>query len=417
MLTFLLLVVTFLTLNQDEFIPTFHYVGWIVFVYVSGVLPFAFMKRGWQNIWFYVHFLILIGFGVLVWEFSFINLLILLTLPFWRMVHLLETPAKPAFLYQRFIWFAGLLLCCYFMIRTMSSENLNGTFIPLLWIQFSLLIVGVMSINYINAYQATGSTLKNWLKSQSFIIYLILGFGVLAGIGTYLLPVLRFIVFGIPEAIYQFLVSGRLDALFAWLYIEELQIDNESTGSNSATGREEWQLLDDVLEQDSMIPEWVNQALLILVQVGVVLGIILLLYYIIRNFYFVPSIQGRKRVEDQRFATQAHGKKRSRSWFKRTELARDEVRRLYQSLLLYAQKKGEEIKPSNTAREWSAPFVVEKEYPELWSKINQLYEQKRYSPIPLKEGDISQFKEEIEWAKKEIDHYYQSKREQQKKKS
>jgi uncharacterized protein (DUF2132 family) len=413
----MLLVVTFLTLNQDEFIPTFHYLSWIIFVYVSGVLPFAFMKRSWQTVWFYAHFVILIGFGVLVWEFSFVNLLILLTLPFWRMVHLLETPAKPAFIYQRFIWFAGLLLSCYFMISTMSSGNLNSTFIPLLWIQFGLLIVGVMSINYINAYQGTGSTLKSWLKSQSFIIYLILGFGVLASIGTFLLPVLRFIVFGVPEAIYQFLVSDRLSALFSWIYIEELQIENGSTESKSTTVREEWQLLDDVLEQNTIIPEWVNQALLILVQVGVVLGIIFLLYYIIRNFYFVPSLQGRKKVEDQRFTTQAQGKRSSRSWFKRTEWARDEVRRLYQSLLLHAQKKGKELKSSQTTREWSAPFIVEKEHPELWSKINRLYEQKRYSPIPLKEDDISQFKEEIDRAKKEIDLYYQRQREQQKKES
>jgi hypothetical protein len=411
----MLFAVTILTLNQDEFLPIFDYLSWIIFVYVSGVLPFALMKRNWQKIWFYFHFFILLGFGALVWGFSLFNLLVLLIVPFWRMVHLLETPAKTAFLYQRFIWFAGLLLCCYFFIATMSTENLNSVFIPLLWIQFFLLIVGVMGIHYINAFQSTGSTLKSWLKSQSAIMYLALGFGVLAGIGTFLLPVLRFIVFDIPEAIFQFLVSGRIDHLFDWLYAEELPIDNGSMNSNRSDGIEGRQLMDDILEQESMMPEWVNQVLLILVQVGVILGIILLLYYFIRNFYFVPSLQGKKREEDQRFAAQA-GKKKSRLWFRRTEWAKDEVRRLYQSLLLHAQKKGEVLKSSKTAREWSAPFVVEKEHPELWSKINQLYEQKRYSPIPLTEDDISQFKKEAEWAKREIDLYYERKREEQKKK-
>jgi hypothetical protein len=205
-------------------------------------------------------------------------------------------------------------------------------------------------------------------------------------------------------------------SLFNWLYIEEFRIDNGSIDPKSATGNEEWKLLDDVLEQESIVPEWVNQALLLFVQVGIVLGIIFLLYYIIRNFYFVPPLLGEKREEDRRFATQATGKKKSRSWFKKTEWAKDEVRRLYQSLLLHAQKKGEEIKASHTAREWSNPFVVELEYPELWSKINQLYEQKRYSPIPLTEDDVSQFREEIQRAKQEIDYYYQKKRQQQKEK-
>lgn len=416
MLIYLLVSITFFTLNQDIVIALDRTLSWLLFIYLSGVIPFVLMKKSWKAVWFYIHFPILVIAGLLIWNFSIIDLGVLLLIPFWRMIHLLETPAKPAFLYGRFIWFAGFLLVCYFLMNTMSFVDMNTTFSTLLWIQFSVLILGLLSFQYLTAFETTGVPILKWLRRQIILIYIAISLGIVAIVGSFLIPVFRYIAFEIPGKVFDAMASYEGTTFFDWLFlfIDRFRKGNSSVESDGGGELEEWELLEDVMKQESMVPEWVNQVLLLLVQGGVILFVILFLYYIVRNFYFVP--QASKTMGERTPIDPSAGKKDRRSWFSRPNWAKDEVRRLYQGLIIYSQKKGEEIRSSDTAREWSSPYGAEQGPPELWSKINQIYEQKRYSNTPLTDSDVSQFKEDVQIAKKELDHYYKKKQHDEKKK-
>jgi hypothetical protein len=415
MLIYLLVSITFFTLNQDIVLALDSTLSWLLFIYLSGVIPLVVMKKSWASFWFYFHFPIVFICGLWIWSFSFVDLAILLLFPFWRMIHLLETPAKPAFLYKRFIMFSGLLLVSYFIINTMSFVDLHTTFSTLLWIQFSILILGLLSFQYLHALETTGVTLLKWLQRQAILFYIAITLGFVFIVGPLLIPVFRYIVYDIPGKIFAALASYEGTTFFDWLFkfIDLFRKENSSLETEGGEGRQEWELLEDVLEQESMVPEWVNQTLLFLVQGGIILFVVLFLYYIIRNFYFVP--QASKTQGEKSFEPSA-GKKQSKSWFRRPNWAKDEVRRLYQGLIVYSQKKGEEIKASDTAREWSNPYTIQQGPPDLWLTINQLYEQKRYSNTPLTEGDVNQFKADVQMAKKELDRYYKKKQQDEKEK-
>lgn len=394
-----------------------HTLSWLLFIYLSGVIPFVLMKLSWKRFWFYVHFPILVIGGLWIWSFSIIDLGVLLLFPFWRMIHLLETPGRPAFLYKRFIWFASLLLVCYFIINTMSFVDMNPTFSTLLWVQFSVLILGLLSFQYLNAFESTGISLLKWLRRQTILIYIAISLGVVAVVSPFLIPVFRYIVYDIPGKIFAALASYEGTTFFDWLllFIDRFRKENSSIESEGGGKRGDWELLEDIIEQESMVPEWINQILLLLVQGGIILFVILFIYYIVRKFYFV---QQASRAKGERTSIESSaGQKEPRSWFRRPNWAKDEVRRLYQGLIVYSQKKGEEIRPSDTAREWSSPYYGVEQGPlELWNKINKMYEQKRYSNTPLTNSDVTQFKEDVQIAKKELDHYYKKKRQDEKEK-
>lgn len=415
MLIYLLVSITFFTLSQDMVIAQDRTLTWLLFIYLSGVIPFVLMKKSWRPFWFCIHFLILVICGFWIWSFSIIDIGVLLLFPFWRMIHLLETPAKITSLYKRFLWFASLLLVCYFLINTMSFVDMNTTFSTLLWIQFSVLILGLLAFQYLNAFETTGVHLLKWLHRQAILVYIAIALGVVVILGPFLIPVFRYIVYDIPGKVFDALASYEGTTFFDWLFqiIKLFRKENSSIESEAGEGRQEWELLDDVMAQESIVPEWINQVLLLLVQGGLILLVILFLYYIVRNFYFVPQAG---RTKGEKSFEPSAGKKESKSWFRRPNWAKDEVRRLYQELIVYSQKEGEEIKASDTAREWSKPYTVEQGPPGLWSTINQLYEQKRYGNTPLTEVDVNQFKEDVQMAKKELNQYYKKKRQDEKEK-
>jgi hypothetical protein len=417
MVIFLIVLQFLFTISRADF-PLMAYMSWLGYVFVTGVLPLSFIKGtavsespisaplDLRRIWLYVHLALMIFSGIFIWEFPFFTLAVLVLIPYWRMVALLKAPVQPALLINRFICFVGLLLFCYvYILATVTVVKTNTTLLKeslpiFMWTQFFILLAGLLWMYYITMKESSGVSFKQWLKGQSLTALIALGLIVIVFIGFLTLPFLQFVVTDLPGIVFTMLASERV-----FSFIDNITNFFEFKPSAPGGGEVAMDCIECPekemqLDETKIENEWIKNLLLPIFQVVVFLGVGGVLYLLIRKLYLVPEKQMEKSEGQHRYATAVQRDKEE----KRIKWAKDEVRKLYQSLLVYIQKREEAVKISNTAREWSQRFAHEQ--PQLWNRINQTYEQKRYSKDPLSAQDIKDYKQEIKQAKKEVSQYY-----------
>jgi hypothetical protein len=404
MVIFLLVLLVLYTIIRVPF-PMMENVGWLVFVFVF-LISLAFLKNEQKKLGLGIYLILITLSGVFIWKFAFLALAVLVGVPFWRIATLLRISIRPALLINRFILSIGIILSCYFFVLAnvnidkMDTSVLKDSLPFFMWGQFMLLILGLTWINYVNMNQLTGVSIKCWLKHQSFTALIALGMVVLVMGSFLLLPVLQFIVFESPGIIFELLASEKMflfiNDLVEWLRWEREISDYEAIGNMDEC---EDCTENKPLYTGSKDSKWVQNLFQQVFQIGVLLAVGFLIYFILKRIYSMPEKQTEK-FKEQYYAIE----KESNNKEKRIKWAKDEVRKLYQSLLIHIKKREEAFENSRTAREWSHRFS--ERHPDLWERITTQYEQKRYSSTSLTSQDIKDFKQEIKIAKKEINQYF-----------
>jgi hypothetical protein len=404
MVIFLLVLFVLYTIIRVPF-PMMEHVRWLVFVFVLAI-PLDFLKDEQKKLGLGMYLILIILSGVFIWKFAFLALAVLVGVPFWRIATLLRISIQPALLINRFILSTGIILFCYFFVLAnvnidkMDTSVLKDSLPFFMWGQFLLLIVGLTWINYINMNQLTGVSLKRWLKHQSFTALIAVGMVVLVIGCFFLLPVLQFIVFETPGIMFELLAYEKM-FLFIHDLIEWLRWEREISDYEAIGNMDECEdcAENKPLYTGSKDSKWVQNLFQQVFQIGVLLAVGFLIYFILKRIYSMPEKQTEK-FKEQRYVTEIESNNKE----KRVKWAKDEVRKLYQSLLIHIRKREETFENSRTAREWSHRFS--EGHPDLWKRITHLYEQKRYSSTPLTSQDIKDFKIEIKKAKKETNRYF-----------
>lgn len=373
---------------------------WFMLIYGLVVLP-LFLIQSAQKQWTIYLFLILFACGNLIWGFSTPYLLLVLLVPMWRISRIIDSTPEQSELMARMIVFCAVSAVCYLIGYTMIKDAASLGHFPLyMAVQFILLLFGVYLFDYIRAKERSDISVRQWLQGLSLVTYLGFGLGALAFFIALLLPYVRALLAKIPDLIIWFFHLPFITRLFEWLFgwMEGIRLESPEKRIEEPPGMDIGQT------SEAEIASWLVTGSSLLIQLLIFIAIGYGVYVLYKNI-ILSRRRSVQEIAGERFkaAGQQQDPTRSR---RKIHKARDEVRRLYQSLLLYAQKKGQHFPAGVTAREWVQPYIKEDQTQTLWQRINTTYEKRRYSKHSLTSDELETFRKQVKMAKKELNKYY-----------
>ncbi|GAA0351768.1 hypothetical protein [Bacillus horti] len=356
---------------------------------------------------------ILCVIGFLLWDINLAVLIIITAFFCWRLLNILPLKLEAEHVLKRLTVFVGVLVISFIYVSLMTIDVEQSLLLTHLWIQFIVMVAGLLYRSYLKNQQEMGSTIWEWLKSQTLLLYLGLGFGALALATSFLLPAVQFILRKIPEGLSWLFTSPPIQAFFSWLLpnsrwqpSREEELELEETIYEIGEGEE-------VVEE--VVRNWFDFVVLgvgILFFALILVCLILFIILLVRKGKgFMSKQEGRTSGDRRKVHEQA---KSPRMLSRKVNWVEDDIRKQYQSLLVQAERKGEPVSPIQTVRSWSKEFKVNEQAKELWNNVNAIYEQQRYSNQPVEEKQMDEYKQEIKKAKKELDLFYKEKKKQEK---
>lgn len=416
MLAYLTLFVFFFSIPLAEY-PVHAYVLWFSLFYGASV-GLAMRLHQLPTIWMNgVLFLVLYLGAVNLASFPPLSTFLLCVIAFWRMNSLLtDKTDSQTWLLNRFAWGMGALALYCSLDFVFSSGDMqmgivrgrtpSDEIIPVMLVYFAVLtVIGMVWWRFLEARVSAGYTRQKWWTGQSaFVFYTLAILLTAVALGWLLVPAIRLalaILFTLFLMLFTEKAAGWL--LGFWDEFVEWFRQFAKTSARSSSGgddelmptQEGWDLFRRI---DSSFPEEIKIMLLVLA----VLAAIFLLWLAIRS----RGIRLEPVAEPMRAAVEIPKErlgKNPRTEKKRLEKVNDEVRKQYRSLLVYAQKRQVEIKPSDSV--WIWPARLKQDRPDVWEVINRTYEQRRYADIPLDEEERKRYRQAIREAKRMIKAY------------
>ncbi|GAA0351779.1 hypothetical protein GCM10008968_03920 [Bacillus horti] len=395
MLIFMLLLQTLYALLQLEYLSFESYI-WLLVIYLvaSLTLRLGEKKNIKTNHLVYILLLLMMLMGLIVNIFHFFILFIITAIPLWRLKLLHEQSFTVEAIVKRFLSFVTLLTILFLFLSIFTHAEVQSIMLPYLWVNLGLLLFGIFYYNY-EKVKDSPISFWNWLKNQSFLLCLALAWAGLPIFLPYLMMGVQYVKNFIAFIVMWVLSTKPLQSFMYWLMDLDISLNNDWQSEEDSTGELE--------EVENILNEAFSSSsvMIVLLLIGVAF-VLFCMYLIALNVWIKPRVEqksaaGKKSTTD-RAAEYMGMKNRSR----KVNWAKDEVRRLYQDLLIYAQSKGVKITSSHTARTWSMGYEESKEDSALWDSIHTFYEQKRYSDQEVIKQDIEGFKKEINQAKKNL---------------
>lgn len=412
-LAFLLVIVTFFTFTEQAFLASSYYL-WFGFVLLVGlpVLSMVHQQEPKRVAMLYgVFAVIFILLAYLIWEMSFFVAIVFTGFAWWRLVAATKRDIDAELVIRRFISFVIVLIVAYFFIQIMDVAMDLWHVYAYLWIEFGLLLFGILYSSYLDERKEHGTKLKDWLKNQSLLLFLGGGFTFLAVIISLFLPSIQALVRRIPDILVWILNSEPVRAFLFWLMPHE---QYKPRNREEEVQLNEFEISEEDLEEvaTSGLFESILLVLGIAFFIFVAVATLYILYLVIRGLWSRITI----RLEDDTQSVKG-SRQHARSLKEpkgKVNWAQDEIRRQYQNLLLFAEQKGQAITNIHTARTWVLPYQATADTKQIWERINDLYEQKRYSETPLSQEDVRGFKEAIQEAKKELSVHVKERKKEEK---
>lgn len=404
MLTFLLILSVFQAFNDIPLFTLSHYL-WIAFVFITSASFISLVgKKIKKPYYLYLVLIFVLCFvGIFVWQLTFFSALLLTIYPVCRMNPILHDPLDVDELFKRFIWFISIFILGFVFLTMWSFTYIHELMFIYLIVQVCMLLLGLWMFSYVIYYNDDNlkdMSVVKWFKNQGVLLFVSLSFILLMMVGPYLLKMIKFLILGLLTVLLT-IISPVLKVIVNWVYIlltnapllkqDKMELDSDDNAQL------EWE----PFEGPYPVATTIGVLLIVLIIAFIVL-------FIIFNLLIVPRWKESRVVQPN-----SSNKLMTKSWRKRGKKlnwAQDEIRRLYQELLFYADKKLIPITSMDTARTWGVEYQATEEMERIWQRINQIYEQKRYGHEPLDEKDIAAFKKEIQLAKKELNRYNKEKK-------
>lgn len=409
MLTYLFALLILFVFTEEPLKFGSYYL-WLAFILLIGFPVLMMLKKRvsrYREVYYGLFIPILLILAYFIWDLPLLFCFLLTILPCWRLILLAKEEVDSELVIKRFIWFVFVLITGYLFLRVMSVDIELNFVLSYLWIQFGLLLLGILYNSYVDEREDHGTSLGHWLKNQSLFLYLSAGFGVLAILASYLLPGLQFILKKIPDVLVWVLNSGPVKAFLYWL-MPEKQL---GPGADLPVIELNFEIDEEELEELEEVSTGILDYLILIG--GIFVSILIIVFIVSILVVFIRKVYNRKdsTQKKQGVRTSTDGLRGApKHQGRKPAWAQDEIRRLYQSLLIYADQKGEMIGNRHTARTWVLPYQASERENQIWDKINRIYEQKRYSETPLDEEDVKSFKKDIQQAKSELSQYHKEKK-------
>lgn len=397
MLTFLLILAVFQAFNDLPLFTLSHYL-WIAFVFITSASFISLVgKKIKKQYYLYLMLILVLSIvGVSVWHLSLFTVLLLTIYPVCRIKPILYEQLEVGELFKRFIWFILIFTLGFVFLTMWSFTYIHELMFVYLIVQVCMLLFGLWIHSYVTYYKddkLKDMPVVEWFRNQGILLFVSLNFILVMIVGPYLLQVFKFVISGLLMVLLA-IVSPLLKLVVNWVYI---LLTNVPQLKQNRMEIDETQLELEPFEGTYPVAGTIGVLLIVII-------IALILLFLILNLFIVPQWKERRVIKPSSSSTNIMRKSMGKRG-KKLNWAQDEIRRLYQELLVYADKKLIPITSMDTARTWGAECKATQEMEHTWQRINQIYEQRRYGHEPLDETDIAAFKKEIQLAKIHLTRY------------